>query len=75
MDKTTPSFSHYEIDVFKKDRIEDIIVELQGVNIPCAIRIYDRVLTFSTKEELRMFTYGMEVGNYVALDKKERISK
>lgn len=75
MDKEKPSFSHYEIDVFKKDRIEDIIVELQGVSIPCAIRIYDRVLTFSTKEELRMFTYGMEVGNYVTLDKKEGISK
>jgi hypothetical protein len=64
---------HLEVDVFKKERIEDVITELQAAKVPCVIRIYDRVLQFDTKEELRMFVYGLEVGNYVALDKKEGI--
>lgn len=64
--------NYLTIDVFKKDHIDDVISELQGAKIPCAVRIYDRVLQFDTKEELRMFIYGLEVGNYVALDKKEK---
>ena len=59
------------IDLSKKEVIEDLLSELNGLEIPCTLAIYDRVFRIDTKEELRMFIYGAEVGNFIALDRKE----
>lgn len=66
---------HYEVDVFKAESIDRVLKDLNEMKIPCVIKIYDRVLQLDTKEEMRVFIYGCEIGNYVALDKKEGKTK
>jgi hypothetical protein len=64
---------HYSIAIKKDTSLETVVMQLRGIEIPCAIEIYDRAFIVETKDELRAFMFGLEVGNYIALDKKEAI--
>jgi hypothetical protein len=56
----------------RSDNLEGIIAELQAIKeFPVMLQVYDRVFRVDTEEELLLFKYGIEVGNYLAKDKKE----
>ena len=63
---------HYKIDFSKPREVSDVLVELSAIETPCAINIYDRVFMLDTPEELHVFRYGLEIGSYIAMDKKEK---
>ena len=64
---------NYAISIKKDTNLDSVLARLRGLELPCSIHIYDRVFIVANKDELQAFVFGLEVGNYIALDKIEDI--
>jgi hypothetical protein len=65
--------NHRTIKINKDTSLDSVLQQLRGTKLPCILNIYDRAFPIETKDELHSFMFGLEVGNYIALDKRDNL--